>query len=191
MVCLDNGTEFQNAVVEALFQKFGVRVRTGAVQHLQSQGGVERFNCTILTLLRKTLEKSSDWQRDLQLVLFYYRVRPHSVTKILPFLAMCGWEPGDILVEEEICESSLSEWCDNIALRADRIRDVVDEALSTAAADDGDDEVSDVCPYSVGEQVLLRRPTRHRKLLAPFEEGRTVVKVLAPSTVVIAHENHA
>ena len=39
VVRVDNGTEFRNAVVESLFRLLGVRVRSGAVHHPQSQGG--------------------------------------------------------------------------------------------------------------------------------------------------------
>ncbi|XP_065189616.1 uncharacterized protein LOC135820229 [Sycon ciliatum] len=59
-VRLDNGTEFQNAVVRALFIQFGVRVKTGAVRHPQSQGCVERMNRTIITLMRKVLDETAD-----------------------------------------------------------------------------------------------------------------------------------
>ena len=55
IVRMDNGTEFCNAVVDALFRLLGVRVRTGAVRHPQSQGSAERLNRTILGLIRKVL----------------------------------------------------------------------------------------------------------------------------------------
>ena len=40
----DNGKEFCNHIVEALFEVFGVVVHHGAVGHPQSQGAAERFN---------------------------------------------------------------------------------------------------------------------------------------------------
>ena len=43
----DNGSEF-NSIVTTLYDAFGVSVRHGAVRHPQSQGGVERFNRTLL-----------------------------------------------------------------------------------------------------------------------------------------------
>ncbi|XP_065189341.1 uncharacterized protein LOC135819971 [Sycon ciliatum] len=48
---MDTETEFQNAVVRSLFTQFGVRVKTGAVRHPQSQGGMERMNRTLITLM--------------------------------------------------------------------------------------------------------------------------------------------
>ena len=55
IVRLDNGPEFQNAIVNALFKKVSVKVQTRAAFHPQSQGVAEWFNGTLLTLIRKTL----------------------------------------------------------------------------------------------------------------------------------------
>ena len=57
----DNGSEFINAIINAVFEAFGMQVRHGAVRHPQSQGAVERFNRTLLTLNRKTLDDADDW----------------------------------------------------------------------------------------------------------------------------------
>ena len=51
-------------------------MRHGAVGHPQSKGAAERFNRTLLTLIRKTVQ-SRDWRVDLDMLLFYYRTRPH------------------------------------------------------------------------------------------------------------------
>ena len=93
VVRMDNGTEFSNAIVESLFQVFGTTVCIGAVRHLQSQGTAERFNRTLLTLIRKTLANSADWKQDLKLMLFYYNTRPHGSTHLPPLEAMFGWQP--------------------------------------------------------------------------------------------------
>ena len=88
----DNGTEFQNAIVSTLLKAFGVTVRTGAVRHPQSQGGAERFNRTLLGMIRKVLDSSHNWVVELDMLLYQYRTRPHSVSKISPIRAMFGWE---------------------------------------------------------------------------------------------------
>ena len=68
IVRMDNGTEFRNAICDALFQQFGVEVRTGAVRHPQSQGAAERMNRTLITLMRKVLLEASDWKSELELL---------------------------------------------------------------------------------------------------------------------------
>ena len=89
---MDNGTEFQTALVQALLAQFGVRVKRGAAHHPQSQGGVERMNRTLIMLMRKVLDQVSDWRRELDLLLFYYISLPYSLTKVSPMHAMFGWK---------------------------------------------------------------------------------------------------
>ena len=72
----DNGTELRNALMSSLYEVFGVNVCFGAVRHPQSQGAAERFNQALLTLVRKVLDESSDWQVDLAMLLYFYRNRP-------------------------------------------------------------------------------------------------------------------
>ena len=94
VVRTDSGTEFRNAVTHALFEAFRVKVQHGAVRHPKYQGAVERFNRTMLTIIRKTLDGADDWKTALDLLLFHYRVRPHGVTKISSIQAMYGWSRG-------------------------------------------------------------------------------------------------
>ena len=178
----DNGTEFVNVIVEALFTKFGVTVCHGAVRHPQSQGAAERFNRTLLTLIRKVLRESRDWRSDLDLLLHHYRVRPHSVTGISPMKAMCGWQPTNVIVESEQPSMSSSAWVDHLQQRSAQIRDHIEMELSKE-----DPVPSDAfeCPYSIDTPVMLRRPTRHQKCLSPYEGGWLIKSVISPSTVVI------
>ena len=98
MVRSENGSEFCNRVFSSLLDKFGVHVRHGAVGHPQSQGAAERFNRTLLTLIRKTVQ-SHDWRVDLDMLLFYYCTRPHSGLGVSPMMAMYGWETRDLIVK--------------------------------------------------------------------------------------------
>ncbi|XP_065196213.1 uncharacterized protein LOC135827687 [Sycon ciliatum] len=104
----DNGTEFVNAITDALFSRFGISVQRGAIRHPQSQGSAERFNRTLLTLIRKVLTDAADWRAELDLLLYHYRIRSHAVTKIPPMHAMCGWTPRDLIVESVTDPVSLS-----------------------------------------------------------------------------------
>ena len=183
VVKVDNGSEFSNAIVSALFHAFGVHVKTGAVRHPQSQGAAERFNRTLLNLIHKLLVSSGgDWKANLDVLLFYYRNRPHQSTKISPMEAMVGWRPHRFILEEATTEFQLSEWTEKLAKRSARIRDWIDSEMS--ASDFIERDVD--CPFSPGDQVLLERPARHQKRLPPFESGWVVVKVISPSNVVIA-----
>ena len=183
-VRLDNGTEFSNAIVESLFCLLGVRVLTGAVRHPQSQGAVERVHRTLLGLIRKVLDSSSNWREDLDILLHYYRNRPHSTTRISPMEAMVGWTPRQLVVEAQKHPCSLSAWVDELSDSVARVHDLVEDALSQR---DFIDSQNDCCLYSAGQSVLLRRPDRHKKSLTPYDSGWFVEEVISPSAVVISN----
>ena len=76
----DNGRELMNAVTRAVFEEFGVSVVNGAVRHPQSQGVVERFNRTLLTMIRKVLKSSDDWKTSIG----YYSTTTIQGSTVLP-----------------------------------------------------------------------------------------------------------
>ena len=54
---------------------------------------VERFNCSLLQLLRCYVNTEDDWERYLPLVLYAYRTTQHSTTGVSPFQLMFGRPP--------------------------------------------------------------------------------------------------
>ena len=77
-----------------------------------------------------------DWEAALDLLLHKYCVRPHSVTKISPAEAMCGWEPRGLLLETNRQEFSDSAWVDRLHRHAARIHDNIEEELSALDFED-------------------------------------------------------
>ena len=55
---------------------------------------VERFNCSLLQLLRAYVEKEHEWERYLPLVLFAYRTVTHTSTGVSPFTLMFRRQPN-------------------------------------------------------------------------------------------------
>jgi len=182
----DNGTEFCNSIVTSLFKVFGVNVRHGAVRHPQSQGGAERFNRTLINLIRKTVSAGGDWASELQMMGFYYRNRPHSQLGISPMQAMLAWEPRNLIVESIQPEErfGLDTWVTTLHEKAARVRDLVTEELANA-----DVEQPETAAYNEGDKVLLRRPARSQKCVPPFEAGWYVNRVISPTTLVIARSD--
>ena len=183
VIRMDNGSEFRNAVTESLFKVMGVRVRTGAVRHPESQGAAERMNRSLLGLIRKVLDTSSDWRQDLDILLFFYRNRPHHATRMSPTEAMVGWRPRHLVVETATDECLLSEWVTKLADRTAAIRDLLESEL---AGTDFPTTPGRVNPYRVGDPVMYRHPSRHQKRLPPYQTGWSIKQVVSPSTVVIS-----
>ena len=182
MVRLDNGTEFANAIVRSVFAMFGITIQTGAVRHVPTIARlhVERFNRTLLTLMRKVLSESSDWTADLNTLLYFYRNRPHSAIKVSPMEAISGWKPHQLIADPDQTLPD-SDWSRDHSARCARLRDLVEAELSDADRI----QVESDPVYHVGDPVLLRRPDRHQKRLPTYEAGWLVTHVLSSSTVVI------
>ena len=185
VVCSDNGTEFKNAILDSLFKSMGVRVRTEAVRHPQAQGAAERANRTLIGLIRKVLDGSSDWKCDLRTLLFFYRNRPHSATGVAPMEAMVSWQPSHLIVESVEEYVTASEWVDKLATRSAVIRDIIEEEMSSAHTIDEETE----CAYAAGDTVMLCHADRHQKRLAPYEHGWIVICRISASTVSIRHSD--
>ena len=54
---------------------------------------VERFNRSLLQLLRSYVEKEADWEQHLPLVPFAYRTATHSLIVTSPFLLIFSRQP--------------------------------------------------------------------------------------------------
>ena len=101
-------------------------------------------------------------------------------------MAMHGWEPHGLLVEKprRAMGDTLGDWAEGVRARAVRIRDYVSEEL--VAGKTAEPPANN--PYECGDPVLLRRPTRRQKRLAPFEPGWLMEKIIWPTTVIICRE---
>ena len=87
------------------------------MRHLQSQGGAERFNRTLLGMIRTVLDSSHNWVVELDILLYQYRTQPHSVPKMR---AVFGWESPDAFVEKQSPDSA-SIWVDGACEIAARV----------------------------------------------------------------------
>ena len=75
--------------VHALKELGILKTRTTAY-HPQGDGMVERFNRSLLQLLRCYVQRQNDWEQYLPLVLYAYRTALHSSTGCSPFELMFG-----------------------------------------------------------------------------------------------------
>src|ERR1043166_9953503 len=71
----EQGTHFVNKVVKELTEKFRIKHSLSSPYHPQTNGLVERFNCTLCEGLAKVGNSLHDWDKFIQLVLFAYRTK--------------------------------------------------------------------------------------------------------------------
>ncbi|POM79646.1 Uncharacterized protein PHPALM_2626, partial [Phytophthora palmivora] len=74
----DQGSNFISELARSLYETLGIKKLFGAAYHPQTQGLVERFNGTLIGMLRMYVSESQDdWDLYLPRVLFAYRTSYH------------------------------------------------------------------------------------------------------------------
>lgn len=91
----DNGTNFTSEVAKSFSQTLGIKTLYGSAYHPQTQGLVERFNGTLMGMLKMHVsEAQTDWDVYLPRVLFAYRTSYHEALGDTPFFTLYGRDPA-------------------------------------------------------------------------------------------------
>ncbi|CAB4041949.1 Retrovirus-related Pol poly from transposon [Paramuricea clavata] len=115
----DQGRNFEADLMKQVFSLLGVRKLRTSPYHPQTDGQVERMNCTLKGILTAYVNKDhNDWDDHLPLALFAYRNSVHSSSGVSPFQAIYGREATTPLVlmntETEVKEQFISNYCDEL-----------------------------------------------------------------------------
>ncbi|ETP00315.1 hypothetical protein F441_22269 [Phytophthora nicotianae CJ01A1] len=90
----DKGSNFTSNLARSLYETLGIKKLYGAAYHPQTQGLVERFNGTLMGMLRMFVnETQTDWDVYLPRVLFAYRTAYHEGLGDTPFFSLYGRDP--------------------------------------------------------------------------------------------------
>ena len=153
--------------------------------HPEGDGMVERFNRSLLQLLRTYVEKREEWEKYLPLALFAYRTAVHSSTGVTPFMLMYGREPSS-----GICTSPMghevNEFTAVLQSKLAKLQDLVETHNAEAASRQKShyDKTSSERHFIAGDIVWLSIPTAGK--LDPRWDGRWHINsVKSPLTVEI------
>ncbi|OWZ07023.1 hypothetical protein PHMEG_00020639 [Phytophthora megakarya] len=90
----DQGSNFISELARSFYETLGIKKLFGAAYHPQTQGFVERFNGTLIGMLKMFVnDAQTDWDLYLPRVLFAYRTSYHEALKDSPFFSLYGRDP--------------------------------------------------------------------------------------------------
>ena len=182
----DQGQNFESTVLKQTLDAFGIQKSHTTAYHPQGDGLVERFNRSLLQLLRAYIDKHSDWEQHLPLALYAYRTAIHSSTGVSPHFLMFGREPHSALFDSSRSFDP-SSYQHYLRAKLSALQDFVESNLVVAGEKQKAyyDEKSQLPAFTVNDKVWLSVPTANK--LEPRWKGRwKVTLVKSPVTVAIS-----
>ena len=192
----DQGRNFESTILKKTCSAFGIVKSRTTSYHPQGDGMVERFNRTLLQLLRAYVQQQSDWESQLPLLLYAYCTARHTSTHLSPFVLLIGREPvlpiTPSLGGDEMKGHDPHSYEHTLQVRLAELRDLVECHIAQEAQRQKKsyDSSTKCRTFNVGDAVWLHVPTAG-KLEAKWEGGWTVRRVLSPVNVDIEHTTTA
>ena len=171
----DQGRNFESSILRQTLEAFGVNKSRTTAYHPQGDGMVERFNRSLLQLLRSYVTKEEDWERYLPLVLYAYRTATHSSTGISPFQLMFGRQPKLTDFSPSLAFDPASYQA-HLRSKLAQFQDLVETNTTEAANNQKStyDTHSTQRTFKTGDPVWLSVPTAGK--LSPRWEGEWRIK---------------
>ena len=120
MIHSDQGSNFESKVFREMCNLLQIHKTHTTPLHPQSDGMVERGNCTILSIISSFVsEHQKDWDEHLPILMMAYRSSVHTATGVTPCKLMFGREinlPVDLAIGKpsgECVPQSRSQYIQN------------------------------------------------------------------------------
>ena len=190
MIHTDQGANTTSALFHGVCNLLEIVKTRTSPYHPCSNGQVERYNRTLLQLIRCHLKSSDKWDEDLPLPTGAIRSLPNRQTGFLPNFLMLGREvthPADLLVPESgsVGDERLS-YAENLGSRLRKAHALVRKHLQVSQKRQKDqyDLQLRQTKYQVGDVVLRRNDSfkkGHSNKLKPSWKGPLlIVEALSP-----------
>ena len=192
----DQGTNFLSQVVEEVCELFGTRQMQSVAYRPQTQGLVERFNRTLLSMLRCYVNQDcEDWDKFLPYLIYAYNTSPNRVTGDTPFRLMFGRDPKPFIrlpqPNPEKTVKSYSEYRETLEARLLEAHELAQKA-SLAEYQKMKDYLTKhtrLVEYRVGDLVWLKRmafPSNlHRKLSRKYTGPWRILRICGPNLEIV------
>ena len=165
MLHSDQGKNFESAVVKHLCEHLGIQKTRTSGYHPAGNGGVERYNKTLVERLALLSEQDDqkDWEVCIPQALFDYNSTPHSSTGLTPFQLHMGRQPRspfDMLSSptQEVKNKPVKEYMSTYQKNIKIQKAIAHENLKQSMEQRKDyyDKKVNYEPYRKGDMVMCR-----------------------------------
>ena len=91
-----SGMQFGEQILADLCKAFGVKKSCTTPYHPMRDSLIESMSHSLLTLIWTHVERDSQWEEHLQLLLFMYRTTKHTTTGLSPYEILFGSNPPSL-----------------------------------------------------------------------------------------------
>jgi len=183
----DQGANFESTILKQTLQAYGITKSRTTAYHPQGDGMVERFNRSLLQLLRSYTQQEADWELHLPLALFAYRTAVHSSTGVSPFEMIFGRssKPDSSSLQPSFDPSSYQA---QLRAKLATLQDFVETHMVEKASAQKTlyDIHSTKRSFKAGDLVWLSQPTAG-KLDSRWDGSWTVQSIHSPVTLQITN----
>ena len=187
----DQGRTYESQVFKQLCRMLEIRKTRTSPRHPQGNGQSERFNRTLLRMVKAYLcGEQRDWDLHLGCLAGAYRATPNESTKLSPNLLTIGREvrlPAELVFSSKsTCDgldiTSYGEYVDQLRQKMQYAHEVARKHLSCSAKRSKEiyDTKISVNQYQVGDVVWLLQEARHvgecQKLVRIYEGPYLVIR---------------
>ena len=166
----DQGRNFESTILRQTVDAFGVTKSRTTAYHPAGDGLVERFNRSLLQMLRAYVDQN-DWEQYLPFVLYAYRTAVHTSTGVSPFELMFGRCAHKPPIPSSMAYD-VTSYQHQLQAKLSKLRDFVEthNAQANTQQKQHYDEHSLSRTFAIGDSVWLSVPTAGK--LDPKWEGK-------------------
>lgn len=191
----DQGSNFMSNQFEQLLKELGVKHVTSTPYHPMSQGAIEKFHCSLKTMLRTFCQNNEkDWDKILPMLLFAVRDCVNESLGFTPFELVFGHEIRNPLkifkenwLDNEVTQTNLLCYVQDFKDKLLNAWDSAQKHLDESQTDMKEwyDRNSRERSFSIGDKVLALLPVRNSPFTAKYGGPYKVLKCLNSVNYVI------
>ena len=193
VIITDRGTNFTSDLFETYCKKFSIKHRLTTAYHPASNGETERFNRTLISMLRKLLEDGQhiNWEDLLGDVCFAYRSSVHSSTLESPYFLVHGRDPNiainNLLEAPPIVNPTPSDYVGNLMknLEIGFQRAIIENEKARQKQKTQYDKKASEHRFQIGDRVLM-----DTKVVNKGDSRKFTSLYRGPYRVIRVYENY-